>query len=57
MIAFTPRAGNVRTALLAGAVTFGIFVAVKTVLRKEIDWREAKLWAVAGAGSMYLFGI
>jgi predicted cobalt transporter CbtA len=57
MIPFTPRAGSVRTALIAGAVTFAIYVSVKTVLRKEIDWREAKLWGVAGAASMYFLGI
>jgi len=57
VIAFTARAGSVKAAASSAAVTFAIYVAVHKVLGKPIDWREAGLWALGAAASMYLIGV
>ena len=57
MIAFTPRVGSAKAAASSAAVTFVIFVAVHKILGKPIDWREAGLWALGAATSMYLIGV
>lgn len=57
MEGFTARAGNVKAALASGAVTFTLYVLIHRALDKPIDWREARLWALGAAASMYFVGI
>lgn len=57
MIAFTARAGSIKAAASSAAVTFCLYVVIHKILRKEIDWREAKLWALGAGCSMYFLGV
>ncbi len=54
---FTARAGNVKAAASSAAVTFVLYVAIHRLLKKPVDWDEAKLWALGAGASMYFLGI